>query len=226
MRTITIVSTRNSNVSKVETSATTWGELKSEISGDYDLSQLTAVENINRTTLERDDATLPAGDFRIFLRPTKTKAGYSNYSFKELRQELKDNDKLKEVANNFAKESGRNWTQLNTEELRSIVSKFFGKTSETSVEEVSPEKKVITKASLIAKFESFKEDVKSLMNDYLFDEEDEKYIEDHLDIASDSIDNIFEVLDEYIADDLTSDDDSADSSELSDIQREMREMGL
>jgi len=75
MRTITVIATRNGKIKKYETAVSTWGELKSLIQDDYDLSNLKPTENINKTTLEHRDAMLPQDDFRLFLRPAKTKSG-------------------------------------------------------------------------------------------------------------------------------------------------------
>jgi len=75
MRTITVVATKNGKIKKYQSNASTWGELKTLIIDDYDLSNLKPTENINKTTLEHNDAILPDGDFRLFLRPAKTKSG-------------------------------------------------------------------------------------------------------------------------------------------------------
>lgn len=126
MRTITIVSTKNSRIEKHESSATTWGDLKAEIQDKYDLENLKAVENVGKTTLEHIDAVLPEGDFRLFLRPSKTKSGadYRSMGFSELRAIIKKNDDLKAFLNANA-DNGRNWTQLKTVELQEGVARFF-----------------------------------------------------------------------------------------------------
>lgn len=72
---VVIVASPASNVAKkYETTASTWGEFKDEISDIYTAS-LEAIVNPGNTTLVREDAVLPTGDFRLFLVPTKNKAG-------------------------------------------------------------------------------------------------------------------------------------------------------
>lgn len=69
---------------EIETSATTFGELK-PILADRNISiagmKLTVGETLNE--LDLDGAVLPDTDFRIFLTPAKTKSGYSD------KQEIK-----------------------------------------------------------------------------------------------------------------------------------------
>lgn len=144
MRTITIVSTKNSRIEKHESSATTWGDLKAEIQDKYDLGNLKAVENVGKTTLEHIDAVLPESDFRLFLRPSKTKSGadYKSMRFSELREIIKKNDDLKSFLTASAG-NGRNWTQMKTAELQEGVAKFFGGSSKKS----APAKKPSTPAT-------------------------------------------------------------------------------
>ncbi len=75
MRSITVISTQNGHERVVNSSATTWGQLKSEIGQYYDLEALKATEATNRTILEYDDSILPSGDFTLYLRPGKVKSG-------------------------------------------------------------------------------------------------------------------------------------------------------
>lgn len=99
----------------IETSATTWGELKPLVEEHYDLENLQPTENITKTTLLHVEAALPASDFVLFLRPIKTKSGanYEDMGFKELRALLTDEDKVQ-----LAEEIGRNWTTASTQDLR------------------------------------------------------------------------------------------------------------
>lgn len=135
-RVITVISTKGGRIEKFTTNVSTWGDLKMLIQDNYDLNNLKAVENINKTTLEHIDAALPEGDFRLFLRPSKTKSGIdmSQASFKEMRGMIKEDPGLKEALNSFAKDSGRNWTQLRTEEMRNICEEYF---SSPGIEEVT-----------------------------------------------------------------------------------------
>ena len=119
MRQVTIYSTKY-GIKKIDSDATTWGELKNEIieTGNYDLTNLTATENVNKTTLESTEAVLPEGDFVLFLRATKFKAGadYANMSFADLRSHL--TDELKEL---IKEKYNRSWTQLSKKKLADFL---------------------------------------------------------------------------------------------------------
>lgn len=135
-RKITIVSTKNNQVKNYESDVTTWGDLNALITGDFDLSNLKATENINKTTLEHVDAVLPTGDFRVFLRPVKTKSGqdFSKMKFGELRATFKDDDAVKKFLT--GKGNGRNWTQLKTDELRTFLTEYHSTAVSNVVESV------------------------------------------------------------------------------------------
>ena len=139
-RKITIVSTKNNKVKHYESDVTTWGDLNALITGDFDLSNLTATENINKTTLEHVNAVLPTGDFRVFLRPVKTKSGqdFSEMKFGELRATFKDDDAVKKFLT--GKGNGRNWTQLKTDELRTFLTEYHSTAVSNVVESVKEAK--------------------------------------------------------------------------------------
>lgn len=124
-RKVTVVSTKTNKIMNYETEATTWGELVETIQGDFDLSNLKANENINKTTLEHTDAKLPEGPFRVFLRPVKTKSGntdFSNMGFKEMRENFVKTGK--EIQSFLLSRFGKNWTQLKTSELRDGLTEY------------------------------------------------------------------------------------------------------
>ena len=127
MRKIVIYSTKG-GTGVIETEAKTWGEIESqvrEIVGDLD--NLIATENKNKTTLEHSDAVLPEEDFKIFLRPSKTKSGIStvNMSFKDLRKFVESQGQpCKAFLNLVAKDFGKNWTQLTTKELQYFLGEY------------------------------------------------------------------------------------------------------
>lgn len=145
-RTITVFSTKGKRKSKIETEVTTWGELKKLVSKEgYNLDKLLATENITRRDLANEGATLPEGNFTLFLRPTKTKSGgkdYSNMSFKELRAELTDEDKTA-----ISEETGKNYTRCSGGDIREYLNekadsgKSFGRKSEAVEEKVEKKKK-------------------------------------------------------------------------------------
>lgn len=127
MRKIVIYSTKG-GTGVIETEAKTWGEIESqvrEIVGSLD--NLIATENKNKTTLEHRDAILPEEDFKIFLRPSKTKSGIStiNMSFKDLRKFVESQGQpCKAFLNLVAKDFGKNWTQLTTKELQYFLGEY------------------------------------------------------------------------------------------------------
>lgn len=132
MRKIIIYSTKGQNGS-FESDAKTWGEITNQVENIVgSLDNLIATENINKTNLGHEDSVLPTGDFKIFLRPSKTKSGvdFKSMSFKELRAFItKEGQTCKDILNTEAKKTRRNWTQLGTSEIASILSKEYSTTS-------------------------------------------------------------------------------------------------
>lgn len=83
-----IVASASSNKAKTfSTCASTWGELKPVIA-ELLTGNVEAILNPGNTTLRLDSATLPDGDFKIFLIPTKNKAGLTNEEATTLGKEI------------------------------------------------------------------------------------------------------------------------------------------
>jgi hypothetical protein len=78
-RQIIVASSAGNKAKTFNSNAQTWGELKREIGSLWN-SGLEAIESVNKTTLSRDEAQLPQGDFNLFLVPTKNKAGAETLS--------------------------------------------------------------------------------------------------------------------------------------------------
>ena len=137
MRKIIVYSTKGKSGS-FESDAKTWGEIQSDVIKIVgSLDNLIATENVNKTNLGHQDSVLPEGDFKIFLRPSKTKSGATNFSsmsFKELRTFIAGQGQAcKDYLNVEAKKSGRNWTQLSTEEMKTLLSSYsIGRNSSSS----------------------------------------------------------------------------------------------
>ena len=136
MRKIIVYSTKGKSGS-FESNAKTWGEIQSDVRRIVgDLDNLIATENVNKTNLGHQDSVLPEGDFKIFLRPSKTKSGATNFnsmSFKELRTFIAEQGQpCKDYLNVEAKKSGRNWTQLSTEEMKTLLSSYSSGKSSSS----------------------------------------------------------------------------------------------
>lgn len=259
LRTITVVSTKNGRITKfsqdleskeITVIATgkdnktlnsdvvikTWGELQDVLSSEgYDLSNLKPTENINKTTLEHNDAALPEGDFRLFLRPSKTKSGnnYASMGFKDLRSKINElgEDAKKHLSSLIP---GKNWTQLTTQELRDGLSTFDTPSSSVkevkgetaSVEEVSSSSDVATPTTNIEKLQQ----AKSLLN-CVKDNTSCSDLEEYADEAIDSIQNAIDLIeldgcdDEIISNEVPeSEEEKAARQEEEDIKREMREL--
>lgn len=136
MRKIIVYSTKGKSGS-FESDAKTWGEIQSDVIRIVGgLDNLIATENVNKTNLGHKDSVLPEGDFKIFLRPSKTKSGATNFnsmSFKELRTFIAGQGQpCKDYLNVEAKKSGRNWTQLSTEEMKTLLSSYSSGKSSSS----------------------------------------------------------------------------------------------
>ena len=133
MRKIIVYSTKGKSGS-FESDAKTWGEIQSDVKRIVgNLDNLIATENVNKTNLGHQDSVLPEGDFKIFLRPSKTKSGatdFSSMSFRECRAFIADKGQAcKDYLNVEAKKSGRNWTQLSTEEIHKYLSSYYDDSS-------------------------------------------------------------------------------------------------
>lgn len=81
MRKITIITTQNSGRTEHQSSATTFGVLKSELSGSINFGGTKVMIRETKTSIESDDSSLPAGDFVLFVMPQKTKAGFDSTLF-------------------------------------------------------------------------------------------------------------------------------------------------
>lgn len=75
MRSIKIISTQR-NPMTISSAATTWGELRSELSSEIgDLDKMTVVVSTTKNSLDHEAAQLPDGEFKLFLSPKAIKAG-------------------------------------------------------------------------------------------------------------------------------------------------------
>ena len=130
MRTIKVVQTATASVKRFESEATTWGELAEQIKGEYNLDKVKATVKETKGTLEHHDAVLPEGEFTIFLRAAKNKAGgknkFSSMSFKKLRAWVKEHPEVKDYFKKNPTE-GRNWTQWSVEKLANNINNFVNK---------------------------------------------------------------------------------------------------
>ena len=120
MKKVTVYTSNLGNGKTIETSATTFGALQTDLnSAGVSIENMRAVIGETKVTLEHPDAALPEGDFKIFLLPIKTKSG--NVTRKELYKiikDLKENNGADYVAINIG-----NYTTMSTENLLAIMTK-------------------------------------------------------------------------------------------------------
>jgi len=152
-REITVYATRGNTMKKITTSVTTWGELKPLVrNAGFDLSSLLAAENITKNDLVNDQAILPTGPFRLFLRPKQTKSGAPDRKecFAIIKAHLVSfpQDKPK-----FSID-GKNVTQLGTPVVQDLVAKYCQKS--TKEEAPAPKNVATEKATKAAKAEPTK----------------------------------------------------------------------
>jgi hypothetical protein len=68
----------------VSTSATTWGQLRTELESNISsVGDMRAIVQATKQTLELDDAAIPTQDFILFLTPKKVKSGAGKLTLTE-----------------------------------------------------------------------------------------------------------------------------------------------
>lgn len=123
MRTITVYSTKNTTVKRYETETTSWEEFRNTLINDgYDLHNLQATENINRTTLLNLDAVLPNQDFVLFLRPIETKQG-ATMTRSEIYAKINEDPDLKDFVKDSV--STGNYTNASSDELEDLINEYY-----------------------------------------------------------------------------------------------------
>lgn len=119
-RKISIFSTKTNVLTNVESDASTWGALKSQISSMF-VEEMVATVVETKNQLVSNDAILPEGDFKLVLTPAKTKSGAQeiidvasaiavlkdkfNTAFEELLQEIEDGDHSKYISEGSSEEA-------------------------------------------------------------------------------------------------------------------------
>ena len=132
MRTITLYTTLGKLI-KIETEATTWGELRPLANEEgVDTTQMRAMENKNKTSLEHDDAVLPEGNFTIFFTKINSKAG-AEMSYKELRANIKELVDTQDAAEHF--NEGRNYTNKSKKDLQELYDSYSAQETEEETEQ-------------------------------------------------------------------------------------------
>ena len=116
MRTIKIKLLTQNQLHVVKTNATTFGELKKEMSKlDIDWKDIQLIDRNTKASYVLDDSVLPVGDCFFFVMPTKSKHGcYASMGYKELKQTIKQ---LREEGMHIP----FNYTTATTSELRNFL---------------------------------------------------------------------------------------------------------
>lgn len=100
--TITVYSTRTNAAVQHETSATTWGALRDELSAAGLInSDMRAILRETKVTLENKDIVMPTEPYTIFVTPVKTKSGSgkaSELTVARIRELKKEIDQVFELA--------------------------------------------------------------------------------------------------------------------------------
>lgn len=134
---VTVYSTSGKNNVKIETSATTFGELKPFLREQgFSLDGMKAVVGETKVTLEADAAILPETDFKLFLMPFKTKSGVDIQGLDRLgvyseiqRLITRDGDSAKEHFNQHG-----NYTRTKTSDLKTLLEEYEPTTTPISAD--------------------------------------------------------------------------------------------
>jgi len=138
-RTITIYATKGKKTNKIESSSTTWGELRQEVSDEgYDVNSLLATESVNRTDLNHKDAKIPESSFILFMRPKKTKSGIDadSLSYRECKTLIKNTifSDGNQAKNHFCDNYEKNYTHMSTSDLRNAINDYSFNHSTVDIE--------------------------------------------------------------------------------------------
>ena len=189
-RTIKVFSSKVSDVKPYVTDVTTWGALRELIQKDYDLTNMKATESVGKTSLEHIDAVLPETDFILFLRPAETKSGldFSNMSFKELRDYIKNDENAKNFLNSFVQR--KNFTQLSTSELIAGLTLYANSSQEDT--DTVEKAKVKREKTPLERLEKILKKVLEVRD--TLEEEDSDLFEDELEYDFDQVEECLESL--------------------------------
>lgn len=129
-REITLYNVRGGNLTKIQSFAKTWGELKSEVrKAGFDVDKSLITESVNKTDLVSDLAVLPTGAFRLYLRPKEVKSGLDR---KQLFAEIKEFVAVHPDKKQLFVIGGCNMTQLSTPKLQELYDTHIGGSGKTS----------------------------------------------------------------------------------------------
>lgn len=126
MRQIKIVSASKGSKT-LQSSATSWGQLKDAISSDYpDIDKMNVVIKETKTALVLDESVLPEGDFQIFLAPKNIKAG--GLSRVEVLTKLREklSDAIDELIDEIEEDEDNDDDDFEDDDDQRLLSKISG----------------------------------------------------------------------------------------------------
>lgn len=134
MRTITVYQMRGTKRVDLQSDATTRGQLRQLFKDNditFDPESMVMVEGENTTTLDLDSSVLPKGDFFMTIFPKRTKAGGQEERsrlYSRIREFIERDGKaaVSTYLNN------RNYTNIPTAELQSLVDGYVQKNQATT----------------------------------------------------------------------------------------------
>lgn len=128
-RKITVYNTKGGQPKSFESSAEKWGELRAEIEGQgFNVDKLLATESVTRRDLNNVEATLPEGEFIVFLRPKKTKSGDGShaYGYKDAKNHIKGLIEThgEDARAHFCDFKGKDYTHMSTTMLNEAITAY------------------------------------------------------------------------------------------------------
>lgn len=135
-RSVTVASSAAGKAKRFDTSASTWGELQGEITRvGIPLNNVEAIMSPGNVTLSRPEAELYAGGaFKIFLVPTKNKAGITQGEANAMAREITD-----AILKGAEKSSADRMKDLKSEIIEQIEEFYDVDLGDNDVEDVSLE---------------------------------------------------------------------------------------
>lgn len=213
MRNVTVYSTSGKTNVKIESGATTFGELTPQLrENGFNLDGMKAVVGETKVTLEADGAVLPDGEFKLFLMPLKTKSG-ADMSRSDVYNKIKeliarDGDR----ASTHFLQLGQ-YTRVKTVELINLIEQYEGSNRSSAPATATTAAPVTQTVTLISK-----EECEELL---------EKLLDiDEQDLTSDEADNLIEAREivEGFVDRFEREEKQALADEANDLMAEFNDV--
>ena len=228
MRTVKFYTTLG-KLLKVQTDATTWGELKVLAQEEgINTNELKAMVNVNKTTLDHDEAELPEGEFTVFFTKINSKAGVelSELSYREIRKKVKELvDSSPKAANYFNED--RNYTNKSKADLVYLLENWL---VSDEVEEETTTQEGVELENHSVTLNDLLNQVRSFVERRVCGEEDEKFamdIEDFLEkseLTTEEIEIDFNT--QSVCQDCQEEKGEKVDPELLKVQEEGRKLGI